>query len=289
MSGRILVVDDETGSRTLVVKLLQSAGYQVSEAANGADALDMIEAAPPDLVFLDLEMPLLDGYGALRAIKSNPVTRLIPVVMLTSHDEFAEKLRAVEIGADDYLPKPFNHVELLARARSLVSLKQFTDELERASHVLEGVALCVESRDRYTGDHCKRLGEYAVRVGRALELGDEDLETLRLGGIFHDLGKIAVSDGILNKPGKLTPEEFEAIRTHAAVGSDLCRGMKTMQKVIPLIRHPPHAALVQGRDAGGAEPGNPARRGGAGLVGRARGEGAGGMCARALSPHGTRS
>lgn len=235
--ARILVVDDEAPNRGLVRKVLEPMGYDIAEAADGEEAVAEISARPPDLVLLDLIMPRMDGYSVLRAIKSDPRTRLIPVVMLTSHDQLVEKIRAVQIGVDDYLVKPFNITELTARVKSLVSLKQFTDELEHASRVVESFAVCVESRDRYTGNHCKRLGAYGARVGRALGLGDEDLKTLHLGGVLHDIGKIAISDLILNKPGRLTPEEFVQMKTHSAVGSDLLRPMRTLERVFPLVRH----------------------------------------------------
>lgn len=234
---RILVVDDEEANRTLIRRVLSGVGYEILEAADGIEALEVVKRTPPDLVLLDLEMPRADGYTALRALKGDPATRLIPVIMLTSHDQLTAKIRAVEVGVDDYLGKPFNLPELMARVKSLVSLKRFTDELEHAERVLEGVAHCVEGRDRYTGNHCKRLAAYATRVGAAMGLDQEDLKTLYLGGIFHDLGKIAVSDTILNKPGRLTPEEFDLMRSHAATGADLLKGMKTMERVLPLVRN----------------------------------------------------
>jgi len=235
--ARVLIVDDEAPKRALVRKVLEPMGYVVTEAGDGQEAVAEIAARPPDLVLLDLVMPKLDGYGVLRAIKSDPRTRLIPVVMLTSHDQLVEKIRAVQIGVDDYLVKPFNITELSARVKSLVNLKQFTDELEHASKVVESFAVCVESRDRYTGNHCKRLGAYGARVGQALGLGDEDLKTLHLGGVLHDIGKIAISDLILNKPGRLTPEEFTQMKSHSSVGSDLLRPMRTLERVFPLVRH----------------------------------------------------
>jgi len=233
----ILVVDDEPGNRGLLRKILEAAGYEVSEASDGEEALSALAFAVPDLVLLDALMPNLDGYGVCERLKGNPRTKLIPVVMLTSLGELPDKLRAVDLGVDDFLTKPFQVPELLARVRSLISLKRYTDELEHASKVLEGVALIVESRDRYTGNHCKRLGEYGTRVGAELKLGDDDLRLLRLGGVFHDLGKVAIPDAILNKPGRLTAEEYDLMKTHSAVGANLCADMRTMENVLPLIRH----------------------------------------------------
>jgi len=235
--SRILVVDDEAANRGLVRRVLDPLGYEVIEASDGEEALAAVAAQPPDLVLLDLVMPRMDGYAVVQALKSDPKTRLIPVVMLTSQDQLSEKIRAVQYGVDDYLYKPFHVVELTARVHSLLSLKRYTDELVHVSKVIEGIAEVVESRDRYTGNHCKRLGSYAVRVGRALKLGEDDLQTLQLGGVLHDLGKIAVSDTILNKPGRLTPEEFEVMKSHPGVGSDLLRDTKSLERVLPLVRH----------------------------------------------------
>jgi cyclic di-GMP phosphodiesterase len=236
-SERILIADDEPENRRLLRELLDPLGYQIVEAADGEQALASVAEHVPDLVLLDLMMPKRDGYEVCREMKNDPRTRLVPIIVLTTLDLMTDKLKAIDIGADDFLNKPFNTVELTTRIRSLLSLKHFTDEFEHASNVLKSIALVVEGRDRYTGDHCKRLGQYAVKIGKTLGLGQEDLETLWLGGIFHDLGKIAVSDSVLNKPAPLTPEELTVMRTHPAVGANLCKTMRTMERVIPLIRH----------------------------------------------------
>ena len=236
-AARILVVDDEEGNRRLLREILEPQGYEVLEAADGEEALAALAERAPDLVLLDLMMPRRDGYSVCREIKSDPRTRLVPVIILTTLDEMQDKLKAIELGADDFLNKPFHTIELTTRIRSLLSLKHFTDEFEHASGVLQSIALVVEGRDRYTGDHCRRLGQYAVRIGETLGLGQEDLQTLWLGGIFHDLGKIAVSDVVLNKPAPLTPEELSLMKTHPSIGANLCKSMRTMERVLPLIRH----------------------------------------------------
>lgn len=235
--GLILVVDDEPANRALVRRVLEPLGYEIVEAGDGEEALAAVAQRKPDLVLLDLVMPRMDGYAVVSRLKGDPATRLIPVVMLTSQDHLSDKVKAVRGGVDDYLTKPFHVVELTARVHSLLSLKRYTDELVHVSKVIEGIAEVVESRDRYTGNHCRRLGAYAVRVGVHLKLGEEDLRTLQLGGVLHDLGKVAVSDTILNKPGRLTPEEFEIMKRHPGVGSDLLRNMRTLERVMPLVRH----------------------------------------------------
>ena len=234
---QILVVDDEATNRRLLRQILTPLGYDVVEAADGEAALAQVAIELPDLILLDVMMPLRSGYEVCRDLKSNPRTRLIPVVMLTGLDQKAEKLKAVELGAAEFLSKPFDIAELTTRVRSLIALKHFTDELEHASSVLESVALVVEGRDKNTGNHCKRLGEYAARVGGAIGLEDDDIKVLRLGGVLHDLGKIAVSDNILNKPGRLSPEEWTDMHRHPVVGAELCQSMRTLDKVLPLIRN----------------------------------------------------
>jgi len=218
-------------------RVLEPLGYLVSEASDGEEALASVSRESPDMILLDIQMPRMDGYSVCRAIKNDPRTRLVPVVVVTSLDQIPDKVKAVELGADDYLAKPVNITELTTRVRSLVTLKHFTDELEHSSRVFEGIALVVERRDAYTHLHGKRIGEYATHIGQALRVSDADLGTLRLAGVFHDLGKIAVPDGILHKTGPLTAEESALMRAHPTVGADLVRPMKTMERVLPLIRH----------------------------------------------------
>jgi putative two-component system response regulator len=236
-NGIILIVDDEPGNRALIRRVLAPTGVQLLEASDGREALERIAGTLPDLVLLDIQMPHMDGYDLLRELKGSPRTRLVPVVMLTSIDEFQSKLSAIDLGADDYLMKPFNPAELTSRVRSLLSLKRFTDELEHASGVVQAIARVVESRDQYTGDHCRRLADLSERVGSSLGVKDEDLQILRLGGVLHDLGKVSVSDTILNKPGRLTPDEIAIMKQHPLTGFGLCKEMRTLDRVLPLIRH----------------------------------------------------
>ena len=236
-NARILVVDDEHLNRMLLKKILLPMGFQVREATNGEEALAAVAAELPDIILLDVMMPKLDGYVVCQKLKTDPRTRLIPIIMLTSLDQLPDKLKGVKLGVDDFLVKPFNIAELMTRVRSLLSLKQYTDDLEHAENVLESIALTVEERDAYTSGHCIRVGRYAVAVGKHFGLGEDDLKVLRLAGTFHDLGKIAIPDFILRKPGPLTLEERNQMQGHAAKGADLVTPMRTMVGVLPLIRH----------------------------------------------------
>ena len=235
--ARILVVDDQLPNRELLRRVLQLEGYEISEATNGREALESVGAALPDLILLDALMPELDGFGVIRALKRDPATRLVPIVMVTTLETLADKLRAVDLGVDDFLNKPVNLTELTTRVRSLLALKRFTDELEHAARVLEGLASVVERRDGYTGLHCQRVGAYARLVGSAMGLDEESLDVVRLGGVLHDLGKVAMPDDVLRKPGRLTDEERRLIETHAPIGADLCLPMRTMERSVPILRH----------------------------------------------------
>jgi putative two-component system response regulator len=234
---RILIVDDEPAPRRYLRSILERQGYAVFEAAGGKEALTLLSVTRPDLVLLDLVMPGMDGYAVCRAIKENPETRLLPVVVVTTLDWLPAKLMALELCADDFLNKPVNSSELTSRVRSLLALKRITDELENARTVLQGLARVIERRDAYTAGHGERVGRAAAELGYALGLRDDDLRTLEVGAAFHDLGKIGVPDAILLKPGRLTPEEYEIIKKHPATGADLCKPMRTLASALPIIRH----------------------------------------------------
>lgn len=232
----VFIIDDDPGVRSLLRTLLKSRGYAVEEFGAAEPALDRIQESPPDLVFLDLQLPDRSGHSVLEEIRANPVTRLLPVVMLTGYASSDEKVRAYELGVTDFLAKPFSPDELLPRVRSLVLLKLFADEHEHASTVILTLARTIEARDPYTAGHGSRVAEYAVRVARRMGLDEATLLDMRQGALFHDLGKVVIPDGVLLKPGPLTPEERAVIHRHPAVGAELLAPMRTMVKTIPIVR-----------------------------------------------------
>ncbi len=182
-------------------------------------------------------MPGKTGYELCRELKDNPETRLIPVVMITGLNAHEDRLKAIEAGADDFLTKPVSPEELFARVKSLLKLKEFTDELETAESVLCTLGLSVEARDPYTEGHCERLARNASELGRYLGLDEESVVALRRGGYLHDLGKIGVPDEILKKGSNLTPEEWEIMKQHPVTGETICRPLKSLRLVLPIIRH----------------------------------------------------
>ncbi|MCI0402192.1 MAG: response regulator [Acidobacteria bacterium] len=234
--ARVLVVDDLDANRRLLESLLQPLGCAVSQAANGQEALEFVQAHAPDLILLDVMMPEVDGLAVCAQLKADPRTRLIPIVVITALHGEPEKVRAIEAGADDFLNKPFSKAELLARVRALLRLKRFTDELEYVETVLFSLAKAVEARDPHTGDHCQRLARMCVELGRVLELGEPELNALRRGGYLHDIGKVAVPDAILLKPASLSPDERQQMQQHARLGEQICRPLRSLEAVLPIIR-----------------------------------------------------
>ena len=237
MSGAILVVDDEAHSREGLKGLLSAHGYDVRAAHDGHSALESFPHFQPDLVLLDVMMPELNGFEVCRQLKNNPDTRLTPVVLITGLSETQDRVLGLEAGADAFLSKPINLSELLARVRSLLSLKVFTDELERAESVLFALACSIEAKDPYTEGHCRRLSDYAAELGERVGLPEQQIVALRRAGIIHDIGKVAVPDYLLLKKGSLTQEEWKIMREHPVVGERICTPLKSFRLVLPIIRH----------------------------------------------------
>lgn len=234
---RILVIDDKPDTLLLLRELLSSRGYEVLSTTEPHEVMEMVHTEKPDLVLMDVLMPGISGYELCRELKGDPQTRLIPVVMITGLSDRDDRVRGIEAGADDFLSKPLYPEELFARVKSLLKLKEFTDELENAEAVLVALALGIEARDPYTGDHCERLARYAVNLGRHLGLDDESLVALKRGGYLHDLGKVSIPDEILKKGSHLTPAEWEIMKRHPIIGEAICSPLRSFRNVLPIIRH----------------------------------------------------
>jgi putative two-component system response regulator len=237
VTGTILVADDQPSNRELLEEFLSAQGFKVITVEDGAAALQQLVTSQVDLVLLDVMMPSLDGFAVCEKIKSSPETDLIPVVLITALSDRENHLQGIKSGADDFLTRPVDRTELLARVRSLLKLKFRTDELERAESVLFTLARSIEGKDPYTHGHCERLAGYSARLGEQLGLSKDDIIALQRAGIVHDVGKIAVPDAILLKPGRLTEDEWAVIRQHPTVGERICAPLKSFRLVLPIIRH----------------------------------------------------
>jgi putative two-component system response regulator len=233
----ILVVDDIAANARLLERLLVRDGHSVLFAKDGEEALERVRRDHPDLVLMDVIMPTLDGFETCHRLKSDPDTRLVPVVLITALQGTRERVRGLEVGADDFLSRPVNTAELTARVKSLLRIKRFTDELDSAESVILSLALTIEARDSKTDGHCQRLARYAVTVGRELGLNEDELRALVKAGYLHDIGKVGIPDAILNKPSRLTPAEWEVMRQHPVIGDKLCGELRSLRRVRPIVRH----------------------------------------------------
>lgn len=218
-------------------RVLAADGHEVLEAADGPLALAAARDGAPDVVVLDVVMPGMDGFETCAALKRRPETRLTPVVLVTALSDRGHRLRGIEAGADDFLTKPVDVVELTARVRSLVRLKRYMDEMDSAESVLVSLGLTIEARDVGTEGHCERLATYAAALGGALGLGEDELGALHRGGYLHDIGKVGVPDSVLLKPGPLTPQEFELMKAHTTIGDRLCGPLRSLHQVRAIVRH----------------------------------------------------
>jgi putative two-component system response regulator len=241
---RVLVVDDIAANRELLEGYLDDLGYDVREARDGVEALEAVDEQEPDLILLDIDMPRLDGITVCERLKAHPVRRLIPIVILTASNDRETKLRGIAAGADDYLSKPFDPKELLIRTKVLLRQRALNERLDATEGVLFALARAVEARDRHTIYHAERVGRYAEAMGAAHGLGPEDCELLYQGGVLHDLGKIAIPDAILLKPGPLTAVEFATMRQHSIEGERICLSLRSVSPYLPIIRH--HHERVDG-------------------------------------------
>lgn len=234
---RVLIVDDDEATRRVLSRLLGTDEFEVTAVESAAEARTLVDAEPPDAILLDVMMPGKNGFEFCHELKHDARTRLVPVVLLTGLSRRTDRVQGIEAGADDFLSKPIHQEELLARVRSLVKLKEFTDELDHAEAVVETLALGVEARDPYTQGHCERLSHYASDLGRRLRLDNESVVALRRGGVLHDIGKIVVPDEVLKKGDRLTPEEWAIMKQHPVTGEHICKPLQSLRLVTPIIRH----------------------------------------------------
>jgi putative two-component system response regulator len=233
----VLVVDDEEGMRSLLTALLSREGYRVEAAHDGASALAQIASSPPDVILLDVMLPDCTGFEICRRLKREQATRLTPIILVTGLTAREHRIEGMECGADEFLTKPPDRAELLARVRSLARMKRYTDDLDSAASIITTLAVMIEARDGYGDGHCYRMANYATALGRRLQLDGDDLQALHRGGFLHDIGMLAIPDHILRKAGALEPEEYDLIKSHTVIGDSLCSNLRSLQAVRPIVRH----------------------------------------------------
>jgi putative two-component system response regulator len=238
----ILLVDHLELNRQLIKGILKAGPYRLLEARSQEEALQILERDNVDLVISewivsDAAGRPNSGFELCRKIKSNRRTHLIPILIVTSVQGIENEVAGLESGADEFLVKPLQPAVLRTRIRSMLRQKRIVDSLEEAETILFALAQTVEQRDKETGNHCQRLASLSVALGSAIGLPDEDLLALHRGGFLHDIGKVAVPDVILFKQGELTPEEWVIMRSHTWKGEEICRPMRSLRPVLPIIRN----------------------------------------------------
>ena len=249
---KILVVDDEEPNVKLLGSLLRVEGYEIETASNGREAVEKVKAVSPDLVLMDIMMPEMDGYEACSLIKNDAESAHIPVVIVTALSDRESKLRGLEVSANEFLTKPIDRSELILRVKNLLRIKEYEDFVIRHNQVLEEevmkrtyelqvameqietahqaikqsyietiyrLTLAAEFKDEDTATHIKRISYYCKILAERIGQSGEFSETIFYASPMHDIGKIGIPDHILLKPGKLTTEEFDIIKSHTTIGA----------------------------------------------------------------------
>jgi putative two-component system response regulator len=237
--SRILAIDDEHVIRTLVVEILESVGHEVVGAESAEHALELLETDEFDLVVSDVVMPGLSGLELLEAARRRQAS--LPVLLVTGAGTYETLSQALTRGAAGLVTKPFAHAELqLAVAEALERASRTREELRErllAPTLASALANAIEARDSYLHGHCERLASLAVRIAEDLGVPPEDIETVRLGAILHDVGKIGIPDRVLLKPGPLDEEERRIIETHTEIGDKLLEPLDLLAAARPIVRH----------------------------------------------------
>lgn len=233
----IVVVDDEAMHRDLVAAILERDGCQVLTCASGEEALERLAQTDADLIILDYLMPGMTGHDILARIRQNRRLERLPVLMMTGLKEPEEHVAALDAGADDFVTKPYEPKILQARVRSLVRIKRINEATEKFEDVLGTLCTAVEAKDPYTQGHSDRVSLIAASIAAAMSLDDETAKTVQQAGLVHDIGKLVVDLSFINKPGKLTDEEWEIMKSHPEAGARIVAPLTSARSMLPLIRH----------------------------------------------------
>lgn len=256
----ILVVDDTTANVKLLTEILSEQGYQVRVAINGEMALQSIAVKIPDLLLLDIKMPGMDGFEVCKQLRSDTKTHSVPIIFISAMKETEDKLNAFRAGGQDYITKPFANEEVIARVKTHLELHDYQQHLEkRVKHAIHEIqelnteleetqeeliamlGATLEERSYEAGQHVVRVAEYAFLLAKLYGVDHETCELIRKAAPMHDIGKVAIPDSILNKPGLLTPEERAVIQTHAQKGYEILKGSKrSILQMAAVIAHAHH-------------------------------------------------
>ncbi len=243
--ARLLCVDDNPMNRELVTATLAGANMELVMTQNAPEAFAALEKDAIDVVLLDLIVGESEGASTLKALRADPRWEFLPVIVLTSHRNNSMRQDAILAGADDFINYPLNRLELVTRIHSLLRIKEYHADLEQTQNVICALALALEAKDHYTRGHSQRVGDLSRTFALHLGVPTENAERIRIAGLLHDIGKIAVPEKLLNKKGPLTRDEFLRVIDHPVIGEEMVRPLTTLSSVLQLIRH--HHERYDGR------------------------------------------
>lgn len=233
---RLFVADDDAPSRALLRAILEREGATVEEAPDGRTALERIRSDVPDLALLDVRMPGLDGIRLTRRLRDEFSDGVLPIILVTGYGDTAKKVAGLEAGATDFVTKPYEPTELIARVRAGLRTRAAFERLESMQDVLAALANAVEAKDPTTEDHCSRLADLALGLATAANVTGDALEAIGYGAILHDVGKIGVPEAVIRKTGPLTDDEWEEMRRHPLIGSRIVEPLRVGRLVAPVVR-----------------------------------------------------
>jgi putative two-component system response regulator len=234
---KIIVADDSPTMVAIISNLLAKHGYSIFNASDGYEAISLVNKLHPDLIILDIMMPVISGLEVCRTLKSDESTKFIPVIILTASDSRDDKNKAISVGANDYLNKPYDKTELMLKVESLLKLKSAVDELESTGNIILALTKAVEAKDRYTEGHAERVSLFASKIAKKMNLSDEQTRNVITAAMLHDIGKIGIPDGILNKTESLSSIEFDLIKQHTIIGEEICSPIKSFENIKGIVRH----------------------------------------------------
>jgi len=232
----IVVAEDDMATRALLRVVLERAGYEVRQVDNGVDALAEIMREPPDVALLDIGMPEMDGLEVTRRLRGEPLTALLPIILVTARGRLEDKVAGLDAGASDFITKPFEPAELLARVRSNQRLSSALTRLENTRDVLIALASAIDAKDPVTEHHCDRVAELAISLAGVAGLGEEAIEAIGYGAVLHDVGKIGIAEAVLLKPGELTDEERVEMQRHPVIGAQILSPLRLGSMIGPIVR-----------------------------------------------------
>ena len=250
MNDWILVVDDDTSNLKMANRILGSADMRVSCLKSGEDAIKFLQENRPELILLDIHMPGMDGFDTIAAIRENKQTADIPVIFLTADDDSSTETKGLQAGAMDFIKKPFVPEVLLLRVRHTLDLirlqtnlahevEKKTQEVMAQHEKLEKISMqimtalsgAIDAKDTYTKGHSIRVAEYSKEIARRIGLSEKAQDDIYMIGLLHDVGKIGVPDAIINKPAKLTDEEYAIMKQHPSMGAEILKNITEFPKL----------------------------------------------------------